>query len=157
MEGGSSNAHDYCSGDPVNCSDLLGLKEKRDLPPGLRAPCFYEGRGTIADMNRDFHTDECDHYRLAVANEDNSIYYDFVEHGRWWNQPNRPNAFLTASARFLNPIVDNAYGYGISCLYTGGTWAVAAKNIPYVGPIGGAIAGCAVAVGGRYYVRNYIT
>ncbi|HEX7277084.1 MAG TPA: RHS repeat-associated core domain-containing protein, partial [Acidimicrobiales bacterium] len=86
VEGGSANAHDYCSGEPINCSDLLGMKEKRDLPPALRAPCYYEGPGTLAEKNARFNTAECDHYRLAIANEDNSIYYEFVEEGRRWDK-----------------------------------------------------------------------
>lgn len=26
------------------------------------------------------------------ANKDSSIYFEFVENGRWWNQPDKPNA-----------------------------------------------------------------
>lgn len=91
VEGGSANAHDYCSGDPINCTDLLGLKEKRDLPPALRDPCYNKGPGTQAQRRAVFDLDICTHYRLATSNKENSIFYEFVEDGRWWNQPDRPS------------------------------------------------------------------
>lgn len=89
VEGGSANAHDYCSGDPVNCSDLLGLKKKpqRPLPEGWDAPDGYCG---YRQINEIFYGDECDNYWAALRANDSSIYYDFKENGIDYFAPQGP-------------------------------------------------------------------
>jgi len=84
VPGASSNAQDYCSGDPINCSDFSGLKPNRPLPSELDAPCFY--KGPVYD-DALFASDQCLHYRTAFYNNDSSIYYDFIEKGERYDQP----------------------------------------------------------------------
>jgi len=87
VEGGSANDYDYCSADPINCTDLLGLKERqRDLPEDLEvrgARCHYSSPTAL--------NDECDHYRAALRVEDSSIYYDYVEKGIDYYAPQGPS------------------------------------------------------------------
>jgi hypothetical protein len=39
-----------------------------------------------------------------------TIYYQFVEKGRRWNEPNKPNAFLTALVPYALPVAGAAFG-----------------------------------------------
>jgi hypothetical protein len=82
IEGGSCNDYDYVCGDPVNGLDLTGTKKKSKEPlPDLEAHCGYNAPNDI------FYGGECLHYRTAKANDDSSIYFDFVGKGRRYDEP----------------------------------------------------------------------
>jgi RHS repeat-associated protein len=82
IEAGSCNDYDYVCGDPVNGLDLTGTKKKSKEPlPDLEAHCGYNAPNDV------FYGEECLHYRTAKANDDSSIYFDFVGKGRRYHEP----------------------------------------------------------------------
>jgi RHS repeat-associated protein len=99
IEAGSCNDYDYVCGDPVNGLDLTGTKKKSKEPlPDLEAHCGYNAPNDI------FYGGECLHYRTAKANDDGSIYSDFVSLGRRYDQPDQPNGFFTDAATILSDV-----------------------------------------------------
>lgn len=120
VEGGSANAYDYVSGDPINGFDLSGLKQ-RALPQELDAPCFY--RGPVYDDVL-FASPVCEHYRVAYYNKSSSIFYDFIEKGRRYDQPSRPNAVFQTIGDSARPyFVDKPTQALVGCGVTGLTVA----------------------------------
>ena len=70
----------YGASDPLNNVDPSGFKSHKPLPD-LEVECGYDAPNDV------FYGDKCLHYRTAKANNDSSIYYDFVNTGRRYDQP----------------------------------------------------------------------
>jgi hypothetical protein len=64
VEGGSANDYDYCSGDPVNCTDLDGLYTTIET---LASHSYFGSRGTIDLVSR--NRDEMAAHKVRVQIE----------------------------------------------------------------------------------------
>jgi len=90
VEGGSCNDYDYACGDPVNGSDLNGLRGTKPLPD--RDPeCLGGNYDQLASLS-------CTAYRMAKVTGDSDFYYK----GKTFSDPGKPNAFLTAAGPYVS-------------------------------------------------------
>jgi RHS repeat-associated protein len=128
VEGGSANAYDYCSGDPLNCTDLSGLRGTKPLPnPDLEC---------LAGNYDQLSSADCTAYRLAQVTGDSDFYYN----GKTFSEPGKPNAFLTRAG----PYADDALRVGAAAaaivLVVVGAPAAAVVTIPVLASTAGNLA-----------------
>ncbi|MGI8807191.1 MAG: DNRLRE domain-containing protein [Acidimicrobiales bacterium] len=147
VAGGSANNYDYCSGDPVNCSDRNGLRGTKALPPELAGPCLSGDETQLRDP-------VCERYRKALVTNDSDFYYK----GKTFSVPSRPNSFLQSAGNALSPTLvhgkylpslDGAYGCvrNIPAFAAGGGFAGAAAG-SFFPVVGTGLGGTAGAIGG---------
>lgn len=143
MEGGSANDYDYAESDPINKSDLDGLKSKKQRPlPDLDAegsPCHY------SQPSEGYYSDMCLHFSTAKANKDSTIFYDYTEKGRRYDVPRKSQIRFREMAR-----------YGGACAQGAAEASLATRStpVPYLRRAGVAAVGCAGGVATEYAVAG---
>jgi RHS repeat-associated protein len=105
VTGGSANAYDYCSGDPVNCTDPSGLKGTKPLPPELAEPC-------LSGNETQLRLDVCERYRMALVTGDSDFYWK----GKVLTVPGAPNAFLQSAGNVAKTVGREAAEFGAGCI-----------------------------------------
>jgi hypothetical protein len=147
VEGGSANDYDYCSGDPVNCTDLDGTKQRKLTPEEQERVDKIAGECRSGADAYYSGSSFCTGFLRGLGKGDLTDYgFGFV--------PNKPTSLATAAKRCVQgAAVEGAIG-AIVGAGTGAAYGAGFGMIAAPGPGGLAGAGAGAATGAA---RGFLT